>query len=48
MRTSVEPGKFFLVKEYYEFIKHELTHEELQNLLAMITEDIKSREIQAE
>jgi len=48
MSKSVEPGKFFLVKEYYEFIKHELTAEELQNLLAMITEDVKSRETQAE
>ena len=48
MKTKPELSKFFLVSEYYEFIKQELTFEELQNLLALITKDVDEREKQAE
>ncbi len=48
MKSEADVSKFFLVKEYYEFIRNDLTREELQNLIDIITEDIEKLEINAE
>ena len=40
--------KYFLVKEYYEYVKSDLSQEELKNLITLITKDIKPREIVTE
>ena len=43
-----ESTKYFLVKEYYECVKSDLSQEELQNLVTLIAKDIKPQEIAAE
>ena len=40
--------KYFLVRAYYEYIREDLSQEELQSLIALIAEDLDRPEISAE
>ncbi|MEX1307005.1 MAG: hypothetical protein AB1Z19_00600 [Eubacteriales bacterium] len=43
-----ENQKFFLVREYYEYVRKDLSQEELQRLVALIAKDISQPDITTE